>query len=346
MSFHHPFPRWLRLGLPSLGLGILAACNYPGPGESTQAPPRETPTLPQLASLQAPEISDCVESLAVLSESGYLDATQVGPGQAVERVWRVRNTGTCTWTPEYELIPIEGSSFGVSLFPLEGTVAPGEEANLRLAFPAPATPGFFAGGWALRNPTGALLGAGSRPLRIRLNVGPPLPEPTRVVYGFFDHMCEARWVAASPTRAGRLLPCPGYDLDAGGFIAWVETPRFSNGATEDEPGLILHPPSEDGGLISGTFPAYSVEPGDQLRVLLGCSAGPSGCHARCQINIREGDTLSPIAEWTIDEADGVRNLGIDLSFLVGRSVAFVLAVDADGLGASDATLWITPSIMR
>jgi hypothetical protein len=346
MSFHHPFPRWLRLGLPSLGLSVLlAACNYPGPG--LQATPRESPTSPPLASVPAPEISDCTDSLTVLAESGYLDATPVEPGQTVERVWRVRNSGTCTWTPQYELIPVEGPSFGVSPIPLSGPIAPGEETDLRLTVSAPTATGFYAGGWALRNPGGALLGAGSRPLRLRVNVSPPVPDPTRVVYGFFDHVCEARWVAASPTRAGRLLPCPGYDRDAGGFIAWVEEmPRFSNGATEDEPGLILHPPSEDGGLISGTFPAYRVEPGDQFRVLLGCSAGSSGCQARCQLNFRENDTLSPIAEWIIGEADGVRNIGVDLSFLAGRSVAFVLAVDADGPGASDATLWITPSIMR
>lgn len=282
----------------------------------------------------------------MVAESGYLDATPVGPGQTVGRVWLVRNTGECTWTPEYELVHIEGVSFGIGPVRLGVTVAPGEQVELRLAVFAPATPGFYAGGWVLRSPRGALLGAGNRPLRLRLNVGPPLPEATRLVYGFFDHVCEARWVAASPTRTGRLLPCPGYDRDAGGFLGWVEAPRFSNGTTEDEPGIILHPPFEDGGLISGTFPTYLVEPGDQFRLLLGCSAGSPGCQARCQLNFREGEALSPIGEWLISESDSVRDIAIDLSFLAGRSVAFVLAVDADGPGASDATLWITPSIMR
>ena len=309
----------------------------PRPENPTSLPPTVSPTH---------QPSDCIQGLTVVAESGYLDASPVGPGQAVERVWRVRNTGKCTWTPEYELIPVEGTSFGVSLIPLGESVAPGEETDLRLAVFAPATPGLYSGGWALRSPAGALLGTGNRPLRLRLNVGPPVADPTRQVYGFVDHVCEARWAAASPTRAGRLLPCPGYDRDPGGFIAWVDLPRFSNGSTEDEPGLVLHPPDEDGGQISGTFPAYTVDPGDQFRVLLGCSAGPSGCQARCQLNVREGNSLSPIAEWVIGEADGVRNIAVDLSFLAGRNVAFVLAVDADGPGASDATLWITPAIMR
>lgn len=339
--------RRVRLGGLALGVvSLVAACNYPGPGARTpMAPGKRTPerqvTLPPTR-----PAADCVEGLTVLAETGYLDAAPVEAGQTVGRVWRVRNTGNCTWTPEYELVHVEGSSFGTSPIPLGASVAPGEEVELRLAVFAPATPGLQAGGWALRSPSGALLGAGSRPLRMRLNVGPPLPEPKRQIYNFVDHVCQARWVAASPERPGRLLPCPGYDRDTGGSITWVETPRFSNGVTEDEPGLVLNPPTEAGGLISGTFPEYRVEPGDQFRLLLGCRAGSPGCQARCQLNFREGDSLSPIAEWVIGEADGVRNLAVDLSFLAGRSVAFVLAVDGDGPGAPDATLWITPSIMR
>jgi Ig-like domain from next to BRCA1 gene len=342
MSLPLPHPDRLRLGLVSLGLGaLLAACNYPG----LRVQPHETPTSPPIASLPAPEASDCIERMTVLAESGYLDATPAEPGQVVERVWHVRNSGTCTWTPDYELVPVEGLSFGLGPIALNGTIAPGEETDLRLQALAPETAGFYSGGWALRSPRGALLGAGSRPLRLRVNVSAPVPIPTRVVYDFFGHVCEARWVAASPTRAGRLLPCPGYDLDPGGFLLRVEIPRFANGYTEDEPGLILHPPNEDGGLISGTFPAYTPEPDDQFRVLLGCSAGSSGCQARCQLNYRDGDALSPIAEWIIGEGDGMRNLGVDLSFLLGRSVEFVLAVDADGPGAADAVIWM-PAIMR
>jgi len=324
----------------------LSSCNYPGWRGNLRSTPSERSTSTPVGTLPNPATLDCIEGLTVLGESGYLDATPAGPGQTVERVWHVRNTGTCAWTPDYALVPVEGVSFRLSPLPLGETVAPNEETDIRLAVMAPPSPGLYSGGWALRSPTGALLGMGSRPLRLRLNVGPPVAEPTRLVYGFVDHVCEARWAAASPTRAGRLLPCPGYDRDPGGFIAWVDMPRFSNGTTEDEPGLVLHPPDEAGGLISGTFPAYTVDPGDQFRLLLGCSAGPSGCRARCQLNFREGSSISPIAEWVIGEADGVRNIAVDLSFLAGRSVAFVLAVDADGPGASDATLWITPSIMR
>ncbi len=158
-------------------------------------------------------------------------------------------------------------------------VAPGEETDLRLTLTAPAEPGLHAGGWALRSPEGAMLGAGSRPLRVRINVGPVPPEPSSEVYNFAEQMCSARWVAASPSRPGRLLPCPGYDRDSGGSVTRLEAPRFSNGALDDEPALILHPPFEDGGLISGTFPATRVQAGDQFRVILGCSDDAPGCSA-------------------------------------------------------------------
>jgi hypothetical protein len=325
---------------------LLAACNYPGPGLRARTAPPKSPTSPPLAVLPTAESSACLESLTVLAESGYLDATPVEAGQTVGRVWRVRNTGECTWTAEYELVPVEGFSFGVDPIPLGVVVAPGQETDLRLAVFAPATPGLYAGGWALRSPAGALLGAASRPLRLRLNVSTLLADPTRTVYNFVEQACEARWVASSPTRAGRLLPCPGYDRDVGGYVARIDIPRFSTGAVEDEPGLALHPPHEDGGLISGTYPLLAIQAGDQFRSLLGCSAGPSGCQARYQLNVRQGNILSPVAEWVIGEADGVRNIAVDLSFLAGQSVAFVLAVDADGPGASDSTLWIQPRIVH
>jgi hypothetical protein len=346
---HFPFMLSHRRfqALPWLGFAVLlASCNYPGPGARSQAGPPKDPTSPPLAVLPTAESSTCLESLTVVAESGYLDATPVEAGQTVGRVWRVRNTGECAWTAGYELVPVEGVSFGVEPIPLGASVAPGQETDLRLAVFAPATPGLYAGGWALRSPAGALLGAASRPLRLRLNVSAPLADPTRTVYNLVEHVCEARWVASSPTRAGRLLPCPGYDRDAGGYVARIDIPRFSTGAAEDEPGLAIHPPHESGGLISGTYPLVSIGAGDQFRALLGCSAGPSGCQARYQLNVRQGESLLPIAEWVIGEADGVRNIAIDLTFLAGESVSFVLAVDADGPGTSDATLWIQPRIVH
>jgi hypothetical protein len=229
---------------------------------------------------------------------------------------------------------------------LGASVAPGDETDLQIILTAPSDPGLYSGGWALQSPKGDLLGAGSRPLRVRINVGSVPADPTALVLSMADQMCSARWVAASSSRTGRLLPCPGYDRDQGGSIIRDDAPRFSTGALDDEPALILHPPYEDGGLISGTFPSYAVQAGDQFRAILGCSAGASGCTARFQLNIREGEQLIPIGEWFITETDPLRNLVVDLTFLAGRTVEFVLGVDADGPGAPDAAIWLQPRIVR
>jgi hypothetical protein len=299
-----------------------------------------------VATLPTPQASVCTDGMIVLSESGYLDATPAQAGTTLERTWHVRNLGTCEWTTEYALVPIEGDSFGLGPVPLGVAVAPGEETDLRLTLVAPADPGLYSGGWALQSPEGNRLGAGSRPLRVRVNVGPILAEPTTLALSLTDQMCNARWVAASASRSGRLLPCPGYDRDRGGSITRSDAPRFSSGAQDDEPALILHPPHEEGGLISGTYPSYAVLAGDQFRVILGCSAGSPGCAARFQLNAREGDHLRPIAEWLVTETDAPRNLVVDLSFLAGRTVQFVLGVDADGPGVADATIWLQPRILR
>lgn len=333
-------------GLVLIAAAVLAGCNYPGLRGSPRPTPIESPTSPPLATLPTPVASSCIEGLTVVGESGYLDASPAIAGTVVERIWHVRNSGTCEWTTGYALVPVEGLSFGMEPIALAAPVAPGQETDLRLALTAPAAPGLHAGGWALRSPEGAMLGAGNRPLRVRINVGPSPAEPSLEVYNFAEQMCSARWVAASPSRPGRLLPCPGYDRDHGGSVTRLDAPRFSNGALDDEPALILHPPFEDRGLISGTFPAFNVQAGDQFRVILGCSAGAPGCSARFQLNVREGEQLSPVAEWVIGEHDAPRNLVVDLSFLAGRTVEFAIGVDADGLGAPDAGLWLQPRLVR
>lgn len=336
-----------RLPFTALVLAAgLAACNYPGWRDSGRPTPIESPTSPPIATLPTRPASGCIEGLAVLSESGYVDAAPASAGTTVERVWHVRNSGTCEWTTAYALVPVEGLSFGLEPIALAAAVAPGEETDLTLTLTAPTAPGLHSGGWALRSPEGALLGAGSRPLRVRVNVGPAPPEPGVEVYNFAGQMCSARWVAASPSRPGRLLPCPGYDRDRGGSVTRLDAPRFSNGALDDEPALILHPPFEDGGLISGTFPPYRVQAGDQFRVILGCGAEAPGCSARFQLNVREGEQLVPVAEWVVNEHEALLNLVVDLSFLAGRTVEFVLGVDADGSGSADAALWLQPRIVR
>ncbi len=336
----------IRHLLVALVLPALAACNYAGWQVSRRPAPVESPTSPPLATLPTPQASDCIEELTVLSESGYPDASPASAGAIVERVWHVRNSGTCAWTTAYTLVPVEGVSFGLDAIALADPVAPGGQTDLHLMLTAPDDPGLHAGGWALRSPSGALLGAGSRPLRVRINVGPVPTQPSTEIYNFAEQMCSAGWVAASPSRPGRLLPCPGYDRDSGGSVTRLEAPRFSNGALDDEPALILHPPFEDGGLISGTFPATNVQAGDQFRVILGCSADAPGCSARFQLNVREGELLSPVAEWLVNEDQAPRNLVVDLSFLAGRTVEFVLGVDADGSGAADAALWLQPRLVR
>ena len=73
-----------------------------------------TPT-PAATSTAAPP-PGCVDGLTFVSHpdgTGSADnPIQAGPGQRFTKVWKVKNTGTCTWDSNYELVFSSGATMG------------------------------------------------------------------------------------------------------------------------------------------------------------------------------------------------------------------------------------------
>jgi hypothetical protein len=89
------------------------------------------------------------------------DWTQMSPGQTFTKVWRLKNTGACTWTSAYSLVYVGGAELGKKSTPLLVTVAPGQEMDLAVDLVAPATAGSYQSYWMLRSPQGANFGIGA-----------------------------------------------------------------------------------------------------------------------------------------------------------------------------------------
>ncbi len=90
------------------------------------------------------------------------DGTKINAGASFTKTWRLRNSGTCTWTTSYALVFADGDSMnGPVAVPLGSSVAPGQTIDISVNLTAPSTAGTRRGYWKLRNTAGATFGIGS-----------------------------------------------------------------------------------------------------------------------------------------------------------------------------------------
>ncbi len=138
----------LLLGL-SLGLGACALVRGPvvTPGPT---PIQVSPSL-------------CTYRAHFLADLTIPDGTVLSPGQPFTKTWRLRNAGTCPWTPDFRLVFIDGDPLaGPTTQPLTQTVPPGQSVDLSVPLVAPTRPGAYTSRWMLQTPDGHPFGLGDQ----------------------------------------------------------------------------------------------------------------------------------------------------------------------------------------
>lgn len=356
---------------------ILSGCNYPGtatpdlfptyaaqtvearltqsagttpvlpPPTNTEAPPpppTEVPATPTNTSTPiATQTQTPCNRAAFVSDVTVPDGTTFAPNATFTKTWRLKNAGTCTWNSSYSIVFDDGNSMnGPASKALTGTVAPGQTVDISVDLKAPSSSGSYRGYWMLRSDAGILFGVGSAgdvAFWVDIQVG---SGGDTVVYNFISRYCDATWVSGAGT-----LPCPGSTGDSEGFVIKVNNPKLETGATDDEPALETHPEWVDNGVITGRFPAFDVESGDHFKAVIGCLYNGNACDVRFQLNYRaDGGSLQNLGQWDETYDGSIRKLDIDLSSLDGKSVEFILAVQAHGPSNQDWAFWLLPRIVR
>jgi Ig-like domain from next to BRCA1 gene len=80
------------------------------------------------------------------------------PGSEMDKVWQVRNSGTCAWGAGYALVRRGGETMeGGDSLAVPPTAA-GEPADLAVTLQAPSEAGTYTNTWQLRSPEGVLFG--------------------------------------------------------------------------------------------------------------------------------------------------------------------------------------------
>lgn len=89
------------------------------------------------------------------------DGTIIAKGESFDKVWQVRNTGTCAWDDGFTFVFVSGDQLGgttKNFNKASDFVAPGYGTSLIVPMVAPTTAGTYTGSWKLKNDAGQLFG--------------------------------------------------------------------------------------------------------------------------------------------------------------------------------------------
>lgn len=135
------------------------------PQATANAAPTQPAAAPTLANTPAPTATraptrapvQLCDNATFVIDITVPDGTLVAPGQAFDKIWRIRNTGTCAWTTGYTFAPVGGTALSTAATGVPPT-APGATAEFLVPMTAPAAPGAYTSLWRLRAPNGAYFG--------------------------------------------------------------------------------------------------------------------------------------------------------------------------------------------
>jgi uncharacterized protein YkwD len=124
---------------------------------TSATPLTATPTVGTLQPANAP---DCTNSASFVADVTIPDNTNVAGGTTFTKTWRVSNTGTCIWGPDYTLTHYSDERLGApDSVPLVITY-PGQTADISVDLTAPNSNGNHRGNFVIENPAGLIMKVG------------------------------------------------------------------------------------------------------------------------------------------------------------------------------------------
>jgi hypothetical protein len=311
------------------------ATTEPTRSSGTPAPAGGTPT----PSVHSAGLCDYA---AFVGDITIPDGTMIPPNSPFTKTWAIKNTGSCTWTPEYTLVFSGGEPMGSPLsVPLTNTnIAPGQTAHISIKFTAPPDDKLHDSFWKFRNPKGGVFGVIDA-----TNKETPIWAQIRSgnTYSYIDNMCMASW----KTGGGRNLPCPGNPSDTDGTVYRMSNSQWDNGDVENDPVLVMVPPAGQNTTIIGQFPPVVVPPNSNLTTRIGCLKESTNCNFHLKITYSvDGGPELPLYE--IDHAYGYDpdkvNINENKFQLANQSASFIFYVTAVGDGADNKVFLFVPKL--
>ena len=140
------------------------------------AVPLPTAAAKPVAAVATPTTEKCTYNMTYVTDVTVPDGQQFSPGSYFTKTWRIKNSGTCTWTTNFTFDFVSGSQMSGWAQYLPKTVYPGDTVDISINMTAPYTPGSYQGNWQLRDPMGYGIGT---PIWVKIIV-PGASVPTAI----------------------------------------------------------------------------------------------------------------------------------------------------------------------
>lgn len=279
------------------------------------------------------------------------DGSDYASGQKFTKTWRLKNSGTCTWTKEYDVVFTDGSALNApASVALSGDVRPGETVDLSVEMVAPSKAGSYKGYWMLRDAQDRKFGlsdTAGKAFWVSIDVSGYHSDdvPSAIYpYDFTAYICQARWVASDGDASA---PCAGIDQSKSQWAAVLLNPKLEDGRQEDERAIWMHLP-EKGDWIQGFYPAISIQSGNKFEAWVGCLDSSPTCTAEFSLDYRvdyrvDGGSIQNLGKWAETDDGKYAKISIDLSQFSGKKVEFILGVGNSASGEMDV-FWFVPGV--
>jgi len=130
-------------------------------------PPSNQPAATPLSPVATVTPATCWDGMkfvadVTLGDNNMTNLPFVKPGDGFVKTWRVQNTGTCTWTPSYQLLYAYGNVNAAQMngqpINIPANVTPGQTIDLSVTMVAPMEPLTYQGFWQIENASGQQFG--------------------------------------------------------------------------------------------------------------------------------------------------------------------------------------------
>jgi uncharacterized protein YkwD len=118
--------------------------------------------------------ANCTDSAAFVADVTVPDGTNFNHGDAIHKVWRVKNTGTCTWSTAYNLVFASGDRMSAPASTALSETKPGDTVDIAVDLTAPYQDAAYRADFELHNAAGVAMPVDqAKTLWVAVTVGTP-----------------------------------------------------------------------------------------------------------------------------------------------------------------------------